>query len=65
MWYLAGILAIVLVGFFLYTSVKKNRQDAGKTKMEDKPPFRTEEKLSSYNKPMDDQHSHVDFDDAE
>lgn len=65
MWYLAGVVAIALVGFFLYASAKKSKQDAEKAKTGDKPPFRTEEKLSSYNKPMDDQHSHVDFDDAE
>jgi hypothetical protein len=65
MWYLIGVVAIVLAGFFLYASVKKNKQDAEKAKAANKPPFRTEEKLNSYNKPMDDQHSHVDFDDAE
>ncbi|MCX5678481.1 MAG: hypothetical protein NTY76_05165 [Candidatus Omnitrophica bacterium] len=65
MWYLIGVIAIALVGFFLYANAKKNKRDAEKAKAGDKPPFRTEEKLSSYNKPMDNQHSHVDFDDAE
>ncbi len=65
MWYLIGVVAIVLIGFFLYANTRKSKQGAKSAKIGDNPPFRTEEKLDSYNKPMDDQHLHVDFDDAE
>jgi len=65
MWYLIGVVAMVLVGFLLYASRKNKRDACAGGKANDVPPFRTEESLNSYNKPMDDQHSHVDFDDAE
>lgn len=65
MWYLIGIVAIVLVGFFVYASIKKHKQSINNSKKADKPPFRTEEELNTYNKPLDDKHSHVDFDDGE
>jgi len=65
MWYLIGVVAIVLIGFFLYANARKNKQAAKSAKTGDNPSFRTEENMNSYNKPMDNQHSHVDFDDAE
>ena len=65
MWYLIGIVAVVLAGFFIYASMKKNKRPACGCKSDDKPAFRTEEKLSTYNKPLDDKQSRVDFDDAE
>jgi len=66
MWYLIGVAAVVLIGFFLYTSMKKNKRKPGQGNgTKDGVPFRTEEDLNSYSKPMDDRHSHVDFDDAE
>ena len=64
MWYLIGIVAIVLIGFFVYANIKKNKQLVDTAKTADKP-FRTEEELNTYNKSLDDKHSHVDFDDAE
>jgi Ca2+/H+ antiporter len=65
MWYLIGVVVVVVIGFFLYASVKRHKQNLENTKAKDNSSFRTEEKLSSYGKPMDDRHSHVDFDDAE
>ncbi|MFH1189120.1 MAG: hypothetical protein V1682_00320 [Candidatus Omnitrophota bacterium] len=65
MWYLIGVVAVVLIGFFLYASVKKHKNNSDNGKPGDNSPFRTEETLSSYTKPLDDSHSHVDFDDAE
>ena len=65
MWYLIGIVAVVLIGFFLFAIAKRRKQDSAVSKAEDDPSFRTEEDLSSYAKPMDDSHSHVDFEDAE
>jgi hypothetical protein len=65
MWYLIGIAAVVLTGFLLYAGAKRHKRDSDNARSEDNPPFRTEEDLNSYSKPMDDSHSHVDFDDAE
>ncbi len=65
MWCLIGIVAVVLIGFFLYASAKRRKQNSEHAKADDNSPFRTEEDLNSYAKPMDDSHSHVDFDDAE
>ena len=65
MWYLIGVIAVVLIGFFVYAAVKKNKQEKENAKAKDTPPFRTEENLDTYDKPMNDKHSHVDFDDAE
>ena len=65
MWYLVGIVAIVLIGFFVYARIKKNKNSTNSAEKADKPPFRTEEKLNAYRKPLDDKHSHVDFDDEE
>ena len=65
MWYLIGVMAVVLIGFFLYRSAKRHKQESAGAKAEDDPSFRTEEDLNSYAKPLDDSHSHVDFDDAE
>ena len=65
MWYLIGAVTIVLIGFFVYAGVKNRRRDPGKADAEDKPLFRTEDSLNTYDKPMDDRHSHVDFDDIE
>lgn len=64
MGYLIGIIVVVLVGFFVYANMKhkKHSNNAGKG---DEPAFRTEEDLSTYNKPLDDKQSRVDFDDAE
>ena len=64
MWYLIGIVVIALAGFFVYANIKKNAHSVDSAKTADKP-FRTEEDLSTYNKPLDDRQSHVDFDDAE
>ncbi|MBN2453582.1 MAG: hypothetical protein JXB40_04900, partial [Candidatus Omnitrophica bacterium] len=66
--YLAGIVAIVLLGFFIYANLKhKKDSKEGRCSCHsaDEKPFRTDEDLASYNKPIDDKHSHVDFDDAE
>ena len=65
MWYLIGVVAVVLIGFFLFASAKRRKHDAAGSRAKDDPSFRTEEDLSSYAKPMDDSHSHVDFEDAE
>jgi len=65
MWYLIGVVAIVLIGFFVYASVKNCKREVKSVDTEDKPQFRTEESLSTYEKPMNDQHSHVDFEDVE
>ncbi|MBU0605502.1 MAG: hypothetical protein KKH77_04360 [Candidatus Omnitrophica bacterium] len=65
MWYLIGVVAVVLIGFFLFASAKRRKQNSTGSKAKDDPSFRTEEDLNSYAKPMDDSHSHVDFEDAE
>lgn len=64
MWYLIGVVVMVLAGFFVYANIRKNEKPVDSAKTADKP-FRTEEDLSTYGKPLDDKHSHVDFDDAE
>ena len=63
MWYLIGFVLLALIGFFVYASVKNKKRETGSVDNKDKPPFRTGESLNTYDKPMDDQHSHVDFDD--
>ena len=65
MWYLIGVVAVVLIGFFLYRSAKRRKQNSESAKTKGDQSFRTGENLNSYAKPMDDSHSHVDFDDAE
>ncbi len=67
MWYLIGVVAVVLIGFFVMASVKKDKCCCCNTKDKDvnKPPFRTDECLEKYDKPVDGHHSTVDFDDAE
>lgn len=65
MWYLIAIVAAVLMGLFVYASVMKNKRAVDNAKTKEKPSFRTEEDLSSYSKPMDGRHTHVDFDDVE
>ena len=65
MWYIIGAVAAVLVGFFVFANVKKNRCECNKDKTTDKPTFRTDESLNKYDKPIDGNRSHVDFDDAE
>ncbi len=65
MWYLIGVVAIFLAGFFVYASIRKSELLKREAKKPDKPLFRSEEDLNSYDKPMNDDHSHVDFDDAE
>ena len=63
MWYFI-IIAVIIVGFFTWTSI--NSRNKEKRKREDKPPFRSEEDLEEYNKPMKDQdYNPVDFDDAQ
>lgn len=64
MWYLIGVVLIALIGFFVYANRKSKRCCCG-SKESDKPTFRTEEDINTYNKPLDDKKSHVDFDDAE
>ena len=65
MWYLIGVIVAALIGFFVYANRKKNKQSSGGAKASDKPAFRSEEDLSTYSKSLDDNKSHVDFDDAE
>jgi len=65
MFYLIGVIAIVLVGFLVHATLKKNKCSCGAPKDAEKSAFRTEESLEKYDKPIDSHQSHVDFDDAE
>lgn len=65
MWYLIGFVGMVLAGFFVYANIKKSRIVKYEPAQDNKSQFRSEEDLKTYGKPMDDKHSHVDFDDAE
>ena len=66
MWAFAAIVTILWVGLIVWLrrDLKTRKKESEKKKY--KPPFRTEEDLEEYAKPMDDKHEpHVDFDDAE
>ncbi|GEM_PF-4242191 len=65
MLYAIALLAVALIGFFVFSSGKKNKCGCCNTKTADKPPFRTEDSLEKYDKPADGNRSVVDFDDAE
>jgi len=60
------IVSAICVIFFIWARIdyKRRKREVGKKK--DKPPFRTEEVLEEYAKPMEDEHqASVDFDDAD
>ena len=65
MWYLIIILSFICVGFFMWVRAdyKKKKRELNKSK--NRPPFRTEDVLEEYGKPLKDKDQQsVDFDDA-
>lgn len=66
MWYFVIVVSIVWIGFFIWarTDYKRRKREFIKKKV--KPPFRSEEDLEEYGKPLEDyEKPTVDFDDAE
>lgn len=64
MCYFIVLLSVVLAGLFIWASIDYRKQK--KLNNKEKPPFRTEEDLEEYGKPLKDEESKVvDFDDAE
>lgn len=66
MLYVVIILSIVCAGFFIWAArdYKRRKSESGKGK--DKPPFRSEEDMDEYGKPLKSQgYNPVDFEDAE
>ena len=60
------IVAVVCVLFFMWARMDYKKKKAGRGNKAEKPPFRTEDDLKSYEKPMHDkEHSTIDLDDAE
>jgi hypothetical protein len=66
MWNLVIIVAVVCVLFFVWARMDYKKKMAGRGEKAYKPPFRTEDDLKSYEKPLkDEEHSTIDLDDAE
>lgn len=67
MWYIIVIVvSIIWVGFFVWVRMDYKRRKAESVKKKARPPFRSEEGLEGYEKPLEDCHSPtIDFDDAE
>jgi hypothetical protein len=65
MWYIIGTVVVVLIGLIVYAGKKDNSCGCCKSKLDDKPAFRTEDSLEKYDKTIDGHRSTVDFDDAE
>ncbi|MDD3905225.1 MAG: hypothetical protein PHS46_01695 [Candidatus Omnitrophica bacterium] len=66
MWKILVIISVIWVGFFIWAKIDYKRRTSENNKKKNKPPFRTENDLKEYGKPMQDEHSNkVDFDDAE
>jgi len=63
MWHFVIFVAIICIGFFIWSNIENKKRRKKQNKKEEKPLFRTEDDLEEYGKPMT---SHpVDFDDAE
>ena len=66
MWTFIIIISVVWIGFLIWARADYKRRNRDRNKKKQKPPFRTEEDLDKYAKPMEDEHrSRVDFDDAD
>lgn len=64
MCYVIIVLSVICVAFIVWAGANHKKRKSKPPKKE-KPPFRTEETLEEYGKPMKDQaQSPVDFDDA-
>jgi hypothetical protein len=60
------ILSVILAGFFIWARADYKKQERKIDKTKEKPPFRTEDVLEEYGKPMRDQeYNPVDFDDTQ
>ena len=60
------IVAVICVVFFVWARMDYKKKKAGRGNRAYKPPFRTEDDLKSYEKPLNDKdHSTIDLDDAE
>lgn len=60
------IVGIACIGFFIWARMDYKKKKARRENRADKPPFRTEDDLNGYEKPLKDKdHSTVDMDDAE
>ena len=66
MWYILVILSVLCVGFSIWVRKYHKKHEKSKPVVKDKPPFRTEDVLEEYGKPMKDKDQPtVDLDDAE
>lgn len=66
MFYVVIILSIACAVFFVWAARDYRKRKRELDEKKDKPPFRSEEDLEEYGKPMkDEDYNPVDFDDAE
>ena len=66
MWLAIIIFAVIWIGFLAWITIEYKRRRKESNKKKTRPPFRTEEDLDEYAKPMKDEHqSGIDFDDAD
>jgi len=66
MWYIIVILSVICIAFSIWVRSYYKKQQKSKAGAKDRPPFRTEDVLEEYGKPLKDKEQPtVDFDDAE
>lgn len=65
MWYLIGLVIAIVVLYMVFCGSKKSCGCSSCGNAADKPKFRTEDNLKTYEKPMDSDRSKIDFDDQE
>lgn len=66
MLYFVIIVAAIFFSLFIWAAIDYKKQKKERNKKGEKAPFRTEDDLQEYGKPMkDEEHATVDFDDAE
>ena len=66
MWYIIVILSVICIAFSVWVRGYYKKQEKSKRVTKDRPPFRTEDVLEEYGKPMKDkEQTTVDFEDAD